>query len=314
MYVPLWKFFRDLASNLGAFLAAEIFISPRLVARSRRPKTRRDYWRDLAEMKISAAKNAPRLLARSLGGQKRAEITGEISARWKSRRPKTRRDYWRDLAEMIISAAKNAPRLLARSRRDENLGGQKRAEIIGEISPRWKSRRPKTRRDYWRDLGEMKISAAKNAPRLEARSRLPKSRRDYERSRRIKSRRVKWRDVGGENGAKMNPRRPKTWRESLGGQRENGWMSSCYHFFLHHPFLYVLFQRKLTGLFMRAIAIFWEQFNVSDFLSLLVLVLDVALTSATPLFLFPKSKFPKHSYISCAAYQQGAMAIICLPD
>ena len=67
----------------------------------------------------------------------------------------------------------------------------------------------------------MKISAAKNAPRLEARSRLPKSRRDYERSRRLKSRRVKWRDVGGENGAKMNPRRPKTWRESLGGQREN---------------------------------------------------------------------------------------------
>lgn len=146
------------------------------------------------------------------------------------------------------------------------------------------------------------------------RSRLPKSRRDYERSRRLKSRRVKWRDVGGENGAKINPRRPKTWRESLGGQRENGWMSSCYHFFLHHPFLYVLFQRKLTGLFMRAIAIFWEQFNVSDFLSLLDLVLDVALTSATPLFLFPKSKFPKHSYISCAAYQQGAMAIICLPD
>ena len=96
---------------------------------------------------------------------------------------------------MKISAAKNAPRLLARSRREKNLGGQKRAE--------------------------MKISAAKNAPRLEARSRLPKSRRDYERSRRLKSRRVKWRDVGGENGAKMNPRRPKTWRESLGGQREN---------------------------------------------------------------------------------------------
>ena len=46
-----------------------------------------------------------------------------------------------------ISAAKNAPRLLARSRRDENLGGQKRAEITGEIS------------------------AAKNAPRLLARSR-----------------------------------------------------------------------------------------------------------------------------------------------
>ena len=73
------------------------------------------------------------------------------------------------------------PRLVARSRRDENLGGQKRAEIRGEIS------------------------AAKIAPRL----------------REIKSRRVKWRDVGGENGAKMNPRRPKTWRESLGGQREN---------------------------------------------------------------------------------------------
>ena len=46
--------------------------------------------------------------------------------------------YWRDLAEMKISAAnsaaKNAPRLVARSRRDENLGGQKRAEIRGEIS------------------------------------------------------------------------------------------------------------------------------------------------------------------------------------
>ena len=35
---------------------------------------------------------------------------------------------------MKISAAKNAPRLVARSRRDENLGGQKRAEIRGEIS------------------------------------------------------------------------------------------------------------------------------------------------------------------------------------
>ena len=48
---------------------------------------------------------------------------------------------------MKISAAKNAPRLLARSRRDENFGGQKRAEITGEIS------------------------AAKNAPRLLAGSR-----------------------------------------------------------------------------------------------------------------------------------------------
>ena len=55
--------------------------------------------------------------------------------------------------EMKISAAKNAPRLLARSRRDENLGGQKRAEITGE----------------------MKISAAKNAPRLLARSRREKN-------------------------------------------------------------------------------------------------------------------------------------------
>ena len=110
---------RDLATNLGGQKRAEITgeISPR----SRREK--------------------------NLGGQKRAEITGEISPRWKSRRPKTRRDYWRDLAEKKISAAKNAPRLLARSRRDENLGGQKRAEITGEISPRWKSRRPKTRRD-----------------------------------------------------------------------------------------------------------------------------------------------------------------------
>ena len=35
-----------------------------------------------------------------------------------------------------ISAAKNAPRLVARSRRDENLGDQKRAEISGEILAR----------------------------------------------------------------------------------------------------------------------------------------------------------------------------------
>ena len=101
---------------------------------------------------------------------------------------------------MKISAAKNTPRLLARSRREKNVGGQKRAEISSEIGPRFSSQ---------------------NAPRLEARSRLPKSRRDYERSRQLKSRQVKWRDVCGENGAKMNPRRPKTWRESLGGQREN---------------------------------------------------------------------------------------------
>ena len=72
---------RDLATNLGAFLAAEIFISAEISARSR-------------------------------GRDFRAEISSEISA------------------------AKNAPRVLARSRRDENLGGQKRAEITGEISPR----------------------------------------------------------------------------------------------------------------------------------------------------------------------------------
>ena len=54
-----------------------------------------------------------------------------------------------------IRAAKNAPRLVARSRRDENHGGQKRAEmspnlgsqkrreISGEISVRSEFRRPK---------------------------------------------------------------------------------------------------------------------------------------------------------------------------
>ena len=98
----LVKIFPRSRRDLGAFLAAEIFIS--------------------------------------------AEISPLISARFwpprfsswprSRRRPKTRRDYWRDLGEMKISAAKNAPRLLARSRRDENLGGQKRAEITGEISPR----------------------------------------------------------------------------------------------------------------------------------------------------------------------------------
>ena len=35
-----------------------------------------------------------------------------------------------------ISAAKDAERLVARSRRDENLSGQKRGEISGEISVR----------------------------------------------------------------------------------------------------------------------------------------------------------------------------------
>ena len=233
--------------NLGGQKRAEITGEISARWKSRRPKTRRDYWRDLGEMKISAAKNAPRLLARSrrdenLGGQKRAEITGEILARWKSRRPKTRWDYWRDLGEMKISAAKNAPRLLARSRRDENLGGQKRAEITGEISarwksrrpktrrdywrdlaeqiragitgeisPRWKSRRPKTRRDYWRDLGEMKISAAKNAPRLLARSRRANTRRDY------------WRDLAEMkiSAAKNAPRLLARSRrdENLGGQK-----------------------------------------------------------------------------------------------
>ena len=104
--------------------------------------SRRDLGRDLGEISPVISP----LMARSrrdknLGGQKRAEISGEISARWKSWRPKTRRDYWRDLGEMKISAAKNAPRLVARSRWDENLGGQKHGEISGEISARWESQR-----------------------------------------------------------------------------------------------------------------------------------------------------------------------------
>ena len=90
--------------------------APRLLARSRRDENRAEITGEM--ISADPAENAPRLLARSrrdenLGGQKRAEITGEISA------------------------AKNAPRLLARSRREKNLGGQKRAEIYSsEIAPR----------------------------------------------------------------------------------------------------------------------------------------------------------------------------------
>ena len=84
-------------------------------------RSRRDRGRDLGA--FLAAEISPRSRPRS-----REFLAAEISPR--------------------ISAAKNAPRYyLARSRRDENLGGQKRAEITGEISAR------------------SKISAAKNAPR-----------------------------------------------------------------------------------------------------------------------------------------------------
>ena len=169
---------RDLAKNLAAFLAAEIFISPRsrqispeisvLISPrfwpprfSSRTRSRQDLCRDLGEIKILAAKNAarsgPRFRPRSLwdenlGGQKRGEISTEISAkisvRWKCRRPKTRRDqYWdlaQDLGEIKILAAKNAarsvPRSRPRSRWDENLGGQKRGEISTEISPKISAR------------------------------------------------------------------------------------------------------------------------------------------------------------------------------
>ena len=117
------KIFPRSRRDLGAFLAAEIFISPRS-----RPSNLGGQSRPRISPLISARpKIAPRfgeISAENLGGQKR------------------------DLAEMKISAAKNAQRLLARSRRDENLGGQKRAEITGD------------------DLAEMKISAAKNAPRF----------------------------------------------------------------------------------------------------------------------------------------------------
>ena len=68
----------------------------------------------------------------NLGGQKRAEIT-------------------------------------ARSRRDENLGGQKRAEITGEISAAKNALGGQKRAEITGEISvrrEMKISAAKNAPRL----------------------------------------------------------------------------------------------------------------------------------------------------
>ena len=75
------------------FLAAEILISPRsrprnlATSKSRRVFGRRDFHLTEMEMiKISTAKNAPRLVARSRrdenhGGQKRGEISGEMSVR-----------------------------------------------------------------------------------------------------------------------------------------------------------------------------------------------------------------------------------------
>ena len=107
---------------------------------------------------------------RDLGGFLAAEIA-EISPRFRQ--------------DLKILAAKNSLRFSARSQnlveilakilaRSPNLSGQKLAEIsksrrdsrwdLGEISG---SRRPKTRRDSHRDL---KISAAKNSPRISARS------------------------------------------------------------------------------------------------------------------------------------------------
>ena len=90
-----------------------------------------------------------------------AEISPLISPRFWPQRFSSHRDLATNLGAFLaaeisplISAAKNVPTLVARSRRDENLGGQKRADISGEIS-----------RDLGRDCGEMKISAAKNAPR-----------------------------------------------------------------------------------------------------------------------------------------------------
>ena len=129
-----------LTENLGKFLATKIL-------RSRRDLTR-----------ISAR-------SQNLGGQKLTEILaeilkslrdlGEISAAKNSPRtsPRSRRDpkisskfsprSWRDLR---ISAAKTSPRFLLRS---QNLGGQKLAEILAEIS---KSRQPQTHRESRQDF------------------------------------------------------------------------------------------------------------------------------------------------------------------
>ena len=94
---------------------------PRSRSRSRRVFGRRDFYLAAISAEISPLISArfwsPRFSSRRDLGQKRAEISGEISAAKNA--PRSRQ----------ISTAKNAPRLVARSRRDDNLGGQKRAEI-----------------------------------------------------------------------------------------------------------------------------------------------------------------------------------------
>ena len=110
---------RDRGRDLGAFFAAEIFISPR----SRRVFGRRVFYLAAISAEISPLISArfwpPRFSSRRDLGQKRAEISGEMKISATKNAPRSRQ----------ISAAKNAPRLVARSRQDENLGGQKRAEI-----------------------------------------------------------------------------------------------------------------------------------------------------------------------------------------
>ena len=83
------------------------------------------------------------------------EISPRFSAKNLPRLARSRRDLAEILPKKQITAAKNLPRFSARSRRDSrqeaNLGGQKLAEILGGILPRFlprnKSQRPKSRRD-----------------------------------------------------------------------------------------------------------------------------------------------------------------------
>ena len=84
---------RDRGRDLGAFLAAEIFISPRSRSRSRRDRGRdlgaflaaESFYRAAISAEISPLISArfwpPRFSSRRDLGQKRAEISGEISAR-----------------------------------------------------------------------------------------------------------------------------------------------------------------------------------------------------------------------------------------
>ena len=146
------------------------------------PRSRRESQRDRGT--FLAAEISP---SRRDHGRDRGEITARYG---KSRRPKTRRDLAAILAEMReISAAKNAPRSRRNSHRDAgNLGGQKRAAISPQFSPRCgKSRQPKTRRDSRRDRSEMWKSQQANTRRdVAARSRrdteisAAKTRRDRE--------------------------------------------------------------------------------------------------------------------------------------